>query len=77
MRVGDRDKLGRKRNGGKERARKRKRKAAEKSEARRRTGQAIRSRAGCVEKKNWKSVALDGPDDLRREGSKRGNSGVS
>jgi len=48
-RIGDREQLGRKGNEGKERARKRKRKAAEKSVAKRRTKQAIRSRAGCVQ----------------------------
>lgn len=31
----------------------------------------------CSSKKNWKSVALDRPDDLGRGGSRRGSSGVS
>lgn len=62
------EKLGRKRNGGKEWTRKWKRKAAEKLKARRRTGQAIRSRAGCVQLEEKLEICGSRPARWSQEG---------
>lgn len=67
-RIGDREQLGRKGNEGKERARKRKRKAAEKSVAKRRTKQAIRSRAGCVQLEEKLEICGSWPAGWSQEG---------